>query len=96
MDNIRKSMQLVGELVVPTTKVSQVLQSVSKWLYDKDINKTDLPSTATVNIAQVPGKYQLADGHATMCGVYGTGSQLLHRAMQLMSLSSSMTRCTIT
>ena len=49
----------VGELEVPTTKVSQVLQSVSKWLYDKDINKTALPSTATVNnfedIAQLLG-----------------------------------------
>ncbi len=37
-DNIQKCiMQLVGELDVPTTKVSQVLQSVSKWLYDKDV-----------------------------------------------------------
>ena len=65
-DNIQKCiMQLVGELDIPTTKVSQVVQSVSKWLYDKDIDKTELPSTATANnfvdIAQVLGKYQLAE-----------------------------------
>ena len=65
-DNIQKCiMQLVGELDVPTTKVSQVLQSVSKWLYDKDIDKSELPSTATaknfVDIAKVLGKYQLAE-----------------------------------
>ena len=65
-DNIQKCiMQLVGELDVPTTKVSQVLQSVSKWLYDKDIDKSELPSTATANnfvdIPQVLGKYQLAE-----------------------------------
>ena len=47
-DNIQKCiMQLVGELDVPTTKVSQVLQRVSKWLYDKDMDKSKLPSTAT-------------------------------------------------
>ena len=58
-------MQLVGELDVPTTKLSKVVQSVSKWLYDKDIDKSELPSTATANnyvdIAQVLGKYQLAE-----------------------------------
>ena len=65
-DNIKMCiMQLVGELDIPTTKVSQVLQSVSKWLYDKDIDQSELPSTATANnfvdIAQVLGKYQLAE-----------------------------------
>ena len=65
-DNIQKCiMQLVGELDVPTTKVSQVLQSVSKWLYDKDMDRSELPSTATANnfvdIAEVLGKYQLAE-----------------------------------
>ena len=65
-DNIQKCiMQLVGELDVPTTNVSQVLQSVSKWLYDKDIDKSELPSTATtknfVDIAEDLGKYQLAE-----------------------------------
>ena len=65
-DNIQKCiMQLVGELDVPTIKVSQVLQSISNWLYDKDIDKTELPSTATANnfvdVAQVLGKYQLAE-----------------------------------
>ena len=65
-DNIQKCvMQLVGELDIPTTKVSQVIKSVSKWLYDKDIDKSELPSTATANnfvdIAQVLGKYQLAE-----------------------------------
>ena len=56
-------MQLVGELDVPTTKVSQVLQSVSKWLYDKDIDKSELPSTATANnfVDIALGKYQLAE-----------------------------------
>ena len=50
---------------VPTTKVSQVLQSVSKWLYDKDIDICELPSTATANnfvdSVQILGKYQLAE-----------------------------------
>ena len=63
-------MQLVCELDVPATKVSQVLQTVSKWLYDKDINKTDLPSTAIANnfedIAQLLGKYQFAE-EITQC-----------------------------
>lgn len=65
-ENIQKCvMELVGELDVPTTKVSKIMKCVSKWLHNKDIDQSDLPSTATANnfadIAQVLGKYQLAE-----------------------------------
>ena len=80
-DNLQKCiMQLVGELDVPTTKVSKVAQSVSKWLYDKDIDKSELPSTATANnyvdIAQVLGKYQLAEElvESDIWDLYGDGT----------------------
>ena len=58
-------MELVGELDGPTTKVSKIIKCVSKWLHNKDIDQSDLPSTATANnfvdLAQVLGKYQLAE-----------------------------------
>ena len=59
-DNIQKCvMELVRELDVPTTKVSKIIKYVSKWLHNKVIDQSDLPSTATANyfvdIAQVLG-----------------------------------------
>ena len=42
-------MELVGELDGPTTKVSKIIKCVSKWLHNKDIDQSDLPSTATAN-----------------------------------------------
>jgi len=65
-DNIQKCvMELVGELDVPTTMVSKILKCISKWLHNKEIDQSSFPSTATANnfadIAQVLGKYQLAE-----------------------------------
>ncbi|KAK2154665.1 hypothetical protein LSH36_261g02056 [Paralvinella palmiformis] len=58
-------MELVGELDVPTTMVSKILKCISKWLHNKEIDQSSFPSTATANnfadIAQVLGKYQLAE-----------------------------------
>lgn len=57
-------MELFRELDVPTIKISKIIQCVSKWLHDKEMNKNYLPSTAAANnfvgIAQILGKCQLA------------------------------------
>lgn len=65
-DSIEKCvMQFVGECDIPATKCAEVIQSVAKWIFDKDIHLSDLPSSSTaVNMmdrAQVLAKHQVAE-----------------------------------
>ena len=49
-DDIQKCvMELIGELDVPTTKTSKIIKYISKWLHNKEIDWSRLPSTATAN-----------------------------------------------
>jgi hypothetical protein len=61
-------MHLVGELDVPSTKCSKVIQAVSKWIFQKDIALKDLPSSNTViemaDRAHVLSKYQVGEALA--------------------------------
>jgi hypothetical protein len=58
-------MHLVGECDIAATKCAEVIQSVAKWIFEKEIPPTDLPSSSTVvnmmDRAQVLAKHQVAE-----------------------------------
>lgn len=58
-------MNLIGECDVPSTKCGLVIQAVSKWIFEKDIPLTQLPSSNTciemADRAQVLSKYQVTE-----------------------------------
>ena len=65
-ENVEKCvMHLMGECDVPSAKCPNVIQAVSKWMFDKDIPHAHLPSSSTcINMmdhAHVLSKYQIAE-----------------------------------
>ena len=65
-ENVEKCiMHLMGECDVPSTKCSNVIQAVSKWIFQKEVPLSQLPLSSTcVNMrdcAHVLSKYQVAE-----------------------------------
>ena len=95
-------MELVGELDVPTSKCSAVIETVSRWLFNKDISKEDLPSASTatniVDRAHVLSKYQVAESMVTSekWDLHGDGTSRDHKKIvgQQITLDSGKTLST--
>ena len=65
-ENVEKCiMHLMGECDVPSTKFSNVIKAVSKWIFQKEVPLSQLPSSSTcVNMmdrAHVLSKYRVAE-----------------------------------